>query len=428
MDMLIIKMSTQTSLSTLKSSSLINCLRQELDVFINYSIHYCYMDDFTYQCQTKIIFGKGTENQVGKETKKIGKKVLFHYGMGSIKKSGLYDKVINSLKKAGVDYIELPGVVPNPRLSMVNEGIKFCRENDIDSILAVGGGSAIDSAKAIAMGVCYEGDVWDFFSKHTPIEKVLPIGVILTLPASGSEASTATVITNEKEHRKLSAINNLLRPKFAIMNPELTFTLPKFQTSCGVADMMAHIIERYFTNTPHVDLTDKLCEATLKSIVKNARLVMKDPNNYDHRAEIMWAGTIAHEGILGTGREEDWSSHKIEHELSAFYDVTHGAGLAVIIPAWMKYVYKHDVKRFVQYAKKVWGINSGDDEEVALKGIDSTKNFFKEIGLPTTLKELGIDDKRLEEMAKQCVKKWDVGNFVKFDANDVLKIYELALD
>ncbi len=382
------------------------------------------MQDFTYQCQTKIIFGKGMENLVGEETKRIGKKILLHYGTKSIKESGLYAKVVKSIKKAGIDYIELSGVVPNPRLSLVEKGIRLCRENKIDFILAVGGGSVIDSAKAIAAGVYYKGNVWDLFSKHLPIENALPIGTILTIPAAGSEASTATVITNEDECRKLAAHSNLLRPKFAIMNPELTFTLSKFQTACGVADMMAHVIERYFTNTPNVDLTDKLCEATLKSIIKNARLVMKTPKNYDCRSEIMWASTIAQQGILGTGREEDMASHRIEHELSAMYDVAHGAGLAVIVPAWMKYVYKHDVKRFAQFGKDVWGIDSGNDKDIALKAIESTRNFFKEIGLPTTLKELGIDGKRLREMAERCS---PVGNFVKLSADDVLKIYKSAL-
>jgi alcohol dehydrogenase YqhD (iron-dependent ADH family) len=380
------------------------------------------MENFSFQCQTKIIFGKGTENLVGEETKKVGRRVLLHYGMGSIKKSGLYDKVVNSLKKSGLYFTELSGVVPNPRLSLVREGIKLCKEKGIDFILAVGGGSVIDSAKAIAAGV-YCRDVWDLFSKNIPIEKALPIGVVLTIPAAGSEASTGAVITNEK--RKLVIGSGLLRPKFAIMNPELTFTLTKFQTSCGIADMMAHVIERYFTNTTNVDLTDKLCEATLKSMIKNAKLVMKSPDNYDYRAEIMLAGTIAHNGVLGTGREEDWASHRIEHELSAMYDVAHGAGLAVIISAWMKYVYKHDVKKFAQFAREVWGID-GDDEETALKGIDCIKNFFRQISLPTTLKELGIDNKKLKEMADLCVKKGPVGNFVKLGANDVLKIYELA--
>ena len=395
--------------------------------FIIITIHYANMENFTYYYQTKIIFGRGTESQVGQEIRNHSKKILLHYGKGSIKKSGLYDKIVTSLKKAGVDYIELPGVAPNPRLSMVNEGIELCRENNIDFILAVGGGSVIDSAKAIAVGVHYDGDVWDFFSEDKPIEKVLPIGVVLTIPAAGSEASDASVITNEEKSRKIAISSDLLRPKFAIMNPELTVTLPEFQTACGIADMIAHIVERYFTNSSFVDLTDELCEGTFRSIIKNARLVMKEPDNYDYRAELMWASSIAHQGILGTGRSEDWASHRIEHELSAFYDVTHGAGLAVVIPAWMKYVYKHNPKRFARFAREVWGIDSGTDEEMALKGIEALQNFFKEMGLPTTLKELGIDDKKLEEMANMCVQEGSVGNFVKLKSNDVLEIYKLAL-
>ena len=386
------------------------------------------MEDFIYHYQTKIIFGRGTEDQVGQETRRYSKKILLHYGKGSIKKSGLYDRIVVSLKKAGVDYVELSGVVPNPRLSTVTEGIRLCRENAIDFILAVGGGSVIDSAKAIAVGVHHEGDVWDFFSEQIPVEKALPIGVVLTIPAAGSEASPASVITNEEKSRKLAMTSDLLRPKFSIMNPELTFTLSAFQTACGVADMMAHIIERYFTNSSFVDLTDKLCEATLKSIIKNARLAMKEPNNYNYRAEIMWASTIAHQGILGTGRIEDWASHHIEHELSAFYDVAHGAGLAVVVPAWMKYVHKHDLKRFAQFAKEVWEIDSGTNEEIALKGIKALQNFFEEMGLPTTLKQLGIDDKKLDEMANLCVRGGSTGNFVKLKSDDVLEIYKLALE
>ncbi len=386
------------------------------------------MENFIYQNQTKIIFGKDTENQIGEEIKNYSKKILLHYGKSSIKKSGLYDRVIESLKNSRVEYIELSGVVPNPRLSLVREGIKLCRENNIDFILAVGGGSVIDSAKAIALGVCYEGDVWDFFSKQIQIEKALPVGVILTIPAAGSESSRATVITNEEEGRKIGIGNEILRPKFSILNPTLTITLPDFQTACGVVDMMTHVMERYFTNTKNVDFIDELSEATLRSIIKNCRKVLKEPNNYEYRAEIMWAGAVAHNGFLGTGREEDWASHEIEHELSAFYDVAHGAGLAVIFPVWMKYVYKHDTKRFVQFAKNVFGIKEGTDEQIALKGIESTKDFFKEIGLPTTLKELDIDDKNLEEMAKKCVGEDSIGNFLKLNKNDVLKIYKLALE
>lgn len=384
------------------------------------------MEDFTYHCQTKIIFGKEKENLVGEETKKFSNKVLLHYGTGSIKKSGLYDRVIKSLKKAGVEYVELGGVVPNPRLDLVKKGIEICRKEKIDFILAVGGGSVIDSAKTIAAGVPYEGDVWDFFTKGTQIEKAIPIATVLTLPASGSEVSPNTVITSG--NRKLAMGSNLLRPVFSIMNPELTFTLPEFQTACGVADMMAHIFERYFTNTPYADLTDKMCEGTLRSIIKNARLVLKEPKNYDYRAELMWAGTIAHGGILGVGREEDWATHRIEHELSAFYDITHGAGLAIVFPAWMKYVYKHNVKRFAQFGREVWGITSENEEEIALRSIEYTKNFFKEIGLPVSLKELKITEEKFEEMASLCTENESKGNFVKLKKEDVVEIFKLALD
>jgi alcohol dehydrogenase YqhD (iron-dependent ADH family) len=384
------------------------------------------MENFTYQCETRIIFGRGTESRVGKEIKE--KKILLHYGSGSIKKSELYERVVASLQDAGIEYVELSGVVPNPRLSMVREGIKFCIKENIGFILAVGGGSAIDSAKAIAAGVPYEGEVWDLFSKGIRPGKALPVGVVLTIPAAGSEASTASVITNEEENRKLSIQSGVLRPRFAIMNPELTFTLPKFQSACGVTDMMVHIFERYFTNTPSVDLTDRLCEATLRSIIWNARIVMNIPEDYDARANIMWASTLAHNGILGTGREEDWASHKIEHEVSAFYDVTHGAGLAVIVPAWMRYVYKQDVKRFAQFAKEVWGAEGSTDEESALEGIERTKAFFKEIGLPTTLKELGVSPEKFAEMAKAATFRGEIGNFVKLGPGDVEKIYQIALE
>jgi len=382
------------------------------------------MENFTYHCETKIIFGKGTEEFVGEETKKHSRRILLHYGKESIKRSGLYAKVTTALKNAGIEYVELSGVVPNPRLDMVRKGIEICRKNNIGFVLAVGGGSTIDSAKAIAAGVHYSGDVWDLFSKGIEITETLPIGVVLTIPAAGSESSSASVITNETEQRKLVIISDLLRPKFAIMNPELTFTLPKFQTICGIVDMMAHIFERYFTNTRAVDLTDKLCEATLRSIIKNARILIDEPHDYDARAEIMWASTIAHNDILGTGREEDWASHGIEHELSAKYDIAHGAGLAIIIPAWMRYVYKHDVKRFAQFAKEVWGIEGNDDEKIALAGIERTIAFFKEIGMPASLKNVGINNEKFKEMAKACV---PTGCFVNLQAENVVKIYELAL-
>ncbi|SHF49106.1 hypothetical protein SAMN02746089_02021 [Caldanaerobius fijiensis DSM 17918] len=388
------------------------------------------MDNFIFKSPTKIIFGRGTEELVGEEVKQYSKKILLHYGGGSIKRTGLYDKVVNSLKKAGVEFIELPGAQPNPRLSLVREGIKICRENGIDFILAVGGGSAIDSAKAIAVGVPYEGDVWDFYAGKAVPEKALPLGVILTLAATGSEASKSSVITNEDGWYKRGLNVDIIRPQFAIMNPELTFTLPPYQTSCGVADIMAHIMERYFTNTRNVELTDRLCEATLKTVIHNAPIVLKDPENYAARAEIMWAGTIAHNDLLSTGRIGDWSSHAIEHELSAIYDIAHGAGLAIVFPAWMKYVYKHDINRFVQFAVRVWDVdmNFENPEETALEGIKRLEDFFRSIGLPVRLSEINISDDRFEEMADKATNRGQktVGQFVQLGREDIINIYNLA--
>lgn len=388
------------------------------------------MNNFIFQSPTRIIFGKDSENQVGDEVKKFTKKVLLHYGGGSIKKTGLYNRVTASLKENNIEYIELSGVQPNPRVSLVREGIELCRKNDIDFILAVGGGSVIDSSKAIAVGVPYKGDVWDFYIGKSKINDSLPLGVVLTLPAAGSEASPSSVLTNENGWLKKGTGSDLIRPKFAIMNPELTFTLPAYQTACGVADMMAHIMERYFTHTTDVDLTDRLCEATFRTIIDNAPKLIIDPEDYAARAEIMWAGTIAHNGLLGTGREEDWASHSIEHELSAIYDVAHGAGLAVVFPAWMKYVYKHNVSRFVQFAVRVWNLENDfhHPEKTALKGIEKTKEFFSSIGLPVTLEELGIMDDRLDEMADKCTAGDTVtqGRFVKLNKKDVYEIYKLA--
>ncbi|MBO3801164.1 MAG: iron-containing alcohol dehydrogenase [Thermoproteota archaeon] len=388
------------------------------------------MENFEFISPTKIIFGRDTESLVGDEVKKYSNKILFHYGGGSIKRIGLYEKVVNSLEKAGVKFIELPGVKPNPRLSLVQEGIKICRENKIDFILAVGGGSVIDSAKAIGVGVPYEGNVWDFYiGKATPRE-TLPVGVILTIPGAGSEASNSSVITNEEGWYKRSLDNDVIRPKFAIMNPEVTFSVSPYYTACGVADMMAHVMERYFTNTVDTDLTDRLCEATLKTIIKNAQIVLEEPKNYAARAELMWASTIAHNGLLGTGRTGDWASHLIEHELSGLYDVTHGAGLAVIFPAWMKYVYKHRIDKFVQFAARVWSIEPNFEslEKTALEGIEQLKEFFKKLGLPTTLKELNVPEKKFEEIASRCTNNGTstVGNFVKLSKEDIVKILEIA--
>jgi len=388
------------------------------------------MKNFTFQNATKIIFGRGTENQVGEETKKYSSKILFHYGGGSIKKTGLYDRVVKSLRDAGVDFIELPGVQPNPRLSLVQEGIKICRENGINFILAVGGGSVIDSAKAIAAGVPYEGNVWDFYIGKAEVKEALPVATVLTIPAAGSEASTGSVITNEDGWYKRPLDTELLRPVFSILNPELSFTLPPYQTACGAADIMAHIMERYFTNVTNVDLTDRLCEATLKTVIKNIPIVLEEPENYDARAEVMWAGTIAHNDLLGTGRIGDWASHNIEHEISGIYDVAHGAGLAVVFPAWMKYVYKHNINKFAQFVVRVWNVEMDFEspERTVLEGINRLKGFFRQIGLPVSLKELGINDDRLEEMASKATNSGTstLGKFVKLNKQDVYNILSLA--
>ena len=386
------------------------------------------MENFTFENATKIIFGKDAENQVGIETSRYGSKVLLHYGGGSIKKYGLYDRVLRSLKDAGLEIIELGGVQPNPRLNLVKRGIDICRKDKVDFILAVGGGSTIDSAKAIAAGVTYPGDVWDFYTRKAVPEKIIPLGVVLTIPAAGSETSGASVITKEEGSYKRAFESEMLRPKFAILNPEISYTLPPYQTACGVSDIMAHIMERYFTTVKNVDLTDRLCEAALKTVIGNTPEMFKEPENYNARAEIMWASTIAHNDLLGTGRIGDWASHGIEHELSGIYDIAHGAGLSIIFPAWMKYVYKQDVERFAQFAVRVWNVEAdfNDIEKVALAGIKRLEDFYKRIGLPITLKEANIPYDRLEEMAEKCTEGGPRGNFVRLDKNDVLEILMLA--
>ncbi len=388
------------------------------------------MLNFVYDNKTKIVFGKETENEVGRYTKLHGKKVLLHYGRNSIKKYGLYDKVIASLQAENIDYVELGGVQANPRLQLVKEGVELTKKEDVDFILAVGGGSVIDSAKAIALGHFYEGDVWDFYSKGIRPKEVLPIGVVLTIPAAGSESSTATVITKEEGEIKKGYGDISLRPKFAIMNPELTFTLPNYQTSCGIVDMIGHVIERYFTNTRDVELTDRLCESVITTVINNSQSVLENNANYASRAEIMWAGALAHNGLVGTGREEDWATHGIEHELSALYDIAHGAGLAIIYPAWMKYVYKHDLERFALFANKIFNveINRNDLEETALKGIEKLEEFYKSINMPIRLSDIDKDDTDIELMAQKATNgRPTLGSFIKLDKEDIINIYKLAL-
>lgn len=392
------------------------------------------MLNFDYQNRTRIIFGKNEHRNIGKLIKPYANKVLFHFGGQSIKKSGVYEDVINSLLENQIDFVELGGVKPNPRLSLVNEGIELCRKEKVDFILAVGGGSVIDSAKAIAIGIPYNGDVWDFYCKDIEIKEAIPVATILTIPAAGSESSTGTVITNEEKQLKLSCGCELLRPLLSIINPELYFTLPKNQIANGISDMMSHIMERYFTNTSNTDLIDGLCESTLKTIMRNGSIIINDNKNYDAWAEIALSGNIAHNGLLGLGREQDWASHKIEHELSAIYDVAHGAGLSVITPAWMKYVYKENPHMFEQFAINVMGVESTSksQEEIINEGIEKLKSFYKKLELPTSLKELNINESNLELMAKKSTNFKDgkeilIGGLKKLNWEDVLAIYNLAL-
>ncbi|MFV0401463.1 MAG: iron-containing alcohol dehydrogenase [Oscillospiraceae bacterium] len=392
------------------------------------------MLNFDFYSPARILFGKGTQEQIGELLKPYASKVLLHYGGGSIKKSGLYDTVVASLKKSGVDFVELGGVKPNPRLSLVQEGIELCKKENVELILAVGGGSAIDSAKAIAMGVYYDGDIWEVYEQGKPIEKALPVATVLTIPAAGSESSGDTVITNEVKEMKLGYGSPRLRPVLSVMNPELFFTLPDNQIANGVADMMSHIFERYFTNTTQTDLTDGLCETALKTIMKNAAVAKANHQDYDAWAELGFAGTVAHNGLLGMGREQDWACHGMEHELSAIYDVAHGAGLAVLTPSWMRYVAGDNLPMFVQFAVNVMGVEGSYREPEALveEAIRRLEKFFHEMGLPGSLAELGIDGANLELMAKKAT--WaaygdderPLGGLKKLYWQDVLNIYKMA--
>jgi len=388
------------------------------------------MDNFNFYSPTEFVFGKGRENDCGTYVKKYGgTKVLIHYGGQSAQKSGLLDRVKSSLTANGMPFVELGGVQPNPRDTLVYKGIDLCRRENVDFILAVGGGSVIDSSKAIAMGVVYDGDFWDFYSRKNTPEKALPVGTVLTIAAAGSEGSGDSVITKEDGMLKRGAGSDLIRPRFSVMNPELTQTLPAYQTACGATDIMAHVFERYFTNTPEVEITDRLCEAVLLTMVKETPRVIADPNNYEARANIMWAGTVAHTNIVGVGRQQDWNSHRIEHELSALYDCAHGAGLAVIMPAWMEFVYKHNVLRFCQMATRVFGcqMDFENPENTALAGIKAFRTFLHNIGMPINFAELGAKEEDIPALVeKHGVGDGRTGGFVALSADDIANIYRIA--
>ena len=388
------------------------------------------MNDFNYYTPTRYVFGRGVESQTGELTKWMGvDRVLLVYGGGSVVRSGLLDRVKASLDAVAISYVELGGVQPNPTDDRVYEGIDICRSENLTGIVAVGGGSAIDTAKAIACGEPYEGDFWDFYAGKKIVEEALPVGVVLTIPAAGSEGSGNSVITKLDGLHKISLrTDSALRPRFAVMNPELTFTLPPYQTASGIADMMAHIFERYFTNTPEVEVTDRVSEGVLKAIITEAPRVMAEPENYDARANIMWCGTLAHNGICGTGRQEDWVSHFMEHELSAVYGVTHGAGLAVMTPAWMTFMATHNPKKGAQLARRVFDVDIEDDTQAALEGISRLRAFYASLGLPITLAQLGVENPDFDLLVEKLHEnKGDViGGYYRLTSEETMQIYKLA--
>ena len=365
------------------------------------------MLNFTWQLPTRFLFGRDTELEAGRQVRENGgTRALIVYGGGSALRSGLIERVEGALDEAGVTHLRMGGVKPNPRDTLVREGIELGRKEGVDFLLAVGGGSVIDTAKAIAHGLKYDGDFWDFFCGKAKPEATTPVGVVLTMSAAGSESSNSCVITQESTLTKRGLSTQLNRPCFAIMNPELTMTLPRYQIACGATDILAHIMERYFTSTPDVDLTDRLCEGTMQSVIRAARKAVADPTDYDAQAQLMWAGTIAHNDTLGVGRAQDWGSHQIEHELSALYDVAHGAGLAVVFPAWMRYHMDKDVMRFAQYAVRVHGCSMDFEhpERTALAGIEAHEHFLRDIGMPLTLKELGARTEDIPALAAKTKK------------------------
>lgn len=390
------------------------------------------MDNFSFNMPTRIVFGRDTETEVGRLVARYGgTRVLVLFGGGSVVRSGLLRRVFASLDRALLDHVELGGVQPNPRASMVYEGISLVKDEKIDFILAVGGGSVIDTAKAIAAGACYNGDFWDFFDGTREPDEALPVGCILTIAASGSEASVDSVITQDETMLKRDASSEVLRPVFSIMNPELTETLPAYQTACGITDMYSHLLERYLTNTQDVETTDRMIEGVMLAIIDQAPRVMADPADYEARANIMWAACMAHNNVCGVGRSHDWASHEIEYALSSKYGTAHGAGLAVTMPAVMTYCLDHDVARFARLARNVWGIDETDDRAAALAGIVAQKAFTTSIGMPATLGEVGGCEADIDELVHETCwgagRTGHVGGFSPFDEQDVEKIFRLML-
>ena len=391
------------------------------------------MVNFQYYAPTKVVFGKDTELQTGALAKEFGaSKVLVHYGGNSAVKSGLLERVCNSLKEANLPYVTLGGVVPNPRLSLVYKGIELVKKEGVDFLLAVGGGSVIDSCEAIGYGVYNDCDPWLFYSKQAQAKGCLPVAAVLTIAAAGSEMSHSSVITNEDGWLKRGYSTDYARCKFAVMNPELTYTLPSYQTASGCVDIMMHTMERYFSHEPHTELTDRFCESLIRTVMHNAQILMEHPTDYHARAEVMWASSLSHNGLTGCGTVGDWASHQIEHELGGMFDVAHGAGLSAIWGSWARYVYQENIAKFVQFATHIMDIPDtyGTLQEIALAGICAMEDFYRSIHMPTSLSELGIHptDAQIEELSEKCVffGKRTVGTFKVLKAEDIQKIYQAA--
>lgn len=391
------------------------------------------MENFQYYTPTKIIFGRGAEEQTGQLAAEQGcKKVLVHYGGGSVVRSGLLERIYRSLDAVGISYVSLGGVVPNPRLSLVYEGIRLARKEQVDFILAVGGGSVIDSAKAIGYGVANEGDVWDFYEKRRTAKACLPIGVVLTIAAAGSEMSDSSVITKEEGWLKRGYSSNYARARFAVMNPELTMTLPKYQTASGCVDIMMHTMERYFNHSENMEMTDGISEHLLRTVMKNAKILMNEPDNYQARAEVMWAGSLSHNGLTGCGTGGgDWASHQLEHELGGMFDVAHGAGLAAVWGSWARYVMDAEPERFAKFAVNVMGVEPEAEKlKTAQKGIEAMEDFYRALDMPVCIGDMGIEltEEQMRELAEKCSHfgKRTIGCIKKLDQEDMYRIYKEA--
>ncbi|MCZ8522718.1 MULTISPECIES: iron-containing alcohol dehydrogenase [Paenibacillus] len=389
------------------------------------------MNSFTFVNPTRILFGEGSFDKLGEQVAALGARtVLLVYGGGSIKRSGLYDRVLTQLGQAGARAVELPGVEPNPRVTTVRKGIELARAEGVDLILAVGGGSVLDAAKAVAVGVPYEGDVWDFMMRKAEIKSALPLGTVLTLSATGSEMNGNSVITNWEENLKKSFGSIHAYPKFSILDPTLTYSVPRDQTVNGIVDTMSHVFEQYFSPTQDTPLQERFCEGVLQTVIENGEKALANPEDYTARANLMLSSTFAlNGGLISVGMQNDWATHMIEHEVSAIYDIAHAAGLAILFPNWMKYVYSERIDRFVQYAVRVWNVDPAgkSDEEVALAGIEATREYFSRIGAPARLADLGIGEKDVDRMAEETVRFGPVGGFKPLGQEDVKAILRLSL-